>query len=59
MDKYPPLITELLAIPCRMPLGPGAPGRAADMLRSLAAVALFAPAALRHFAMGRACLAGP
>ena len=59
MDTYPPLVTELLAGPPRMPLGPGAPDRAAaDRLRRCDVAALLAPAAVRQPAMARACLAG-
>jgi hypothetical protein len=59
MDTYPSFITELLAIPCRMPLGPGTPDHAAaDKLRRLDIAAVFAPAAVRDPAMARACLAG-
>ena len=59
MDNYPPLVTELLALPCRMPLGPGTPDQAAaTRLRRSDVPALFAPAAVRHPAMARACLAG-
>jgi hypothetical protein len=50
MDAYPPAIAELLALPCRMPLGPGTPDRAAaDKLRRLD---------LGDSDMIRACLAG-
>jgi hypothetical protein len=59
MDTYPPLIAELLAIPCRMPLGPGTPDRsAAGKLRGLEVAAAFAPSGVRDGDMARACLAG-
>lgn len=59
MNTYPPVIAELLAVPSRMPLGPGTPDRAAaDKLRRLDAAAVFAPAAVRDPAMAGACLAG-
>jgi hypothetical protein len=59
MDKYPPTLFELLAIPCRMPLAPGSPDRnAADRLRRLDLPTTFAPATVRDADMGRACLAG-
>ncbi|HJT77295.1 MAG TPA: hypothetical protein VJ739_08840 [Gemmataceae bacterium] len=59
MDTYPPVIAELLALPSRMPLGPGIPDRAAaDRLRPLDVAAVFAPAAVRDPAMAGACLAG-
>lgn len=50
---YPPAITELLAIPCRMPLGPGVP--LDSMAATLRGLAL--PRG-RDDRMGRACLAG-
>jgi hypothetical protein len=59
MDTYPPVIAELLAVPCRMPLGPGTPDRrAADKLRRLDLAAACAPASVRRVDMARACLAG-
>src|SRR5436305_419796 len=59
MDTYPPLIADLLAIPCRMPLGPGTPDRAAaDKLGRADVAAVFAAAAVRQPATARACLAG-
>jgi hypothetical protein len=59
METYPPPLAELLAIPCRMPLGPGTPDRtAADRLRRADITALFSPAAVRQPGMARACLAG-
>jgi hypothetical protein len=59
MDTYPPFITELLSIPCPMPLGPGTPDRgAAAKLRRLDVAAAFAPATVRDVDMARACLAG-
>jgi hypothetical protein len=59
METYPPVIAELLALPCRMPLGPGTPDRAAaDRLRGLDVAALFAPMVVRQPEMARACLAG-
>lgn len=59
MDTYPPVIAELLAIPCRMPLGPGTPdGSAVGRLRCLEVASTFAPAAVRDVPMACACLAG-
>src|SRR5262245_40351802 len=50
---YPSAIAELLALPCRMPLGPGAPDRSvADRLRGVTI-----PSA-RDQTAARACLAG-
>jgi hypothetical protein len=59
MEVYPPLIAELLAIPCKMPLGPGTPDRAAaERLRRSDVAAVFAPLAVSQPDMARACLAG-
>jgi len=58
MDTYPPLIAELLAIPCRMPLGPGKPASAADKLRNVDVATVFSPATVRDKDMASACLAG-
>jgi hypothetical protein len=59
MDTYPPFITGLLALPCRMPLGPGTPDPAATgKLRRSDVAAVFAPAAVGNTAMASACLAG-
>jgi hypothetical protein len=59
MNTYPPLVTELLAIPAQMPLGPGTPNQVgADRLRGLDVAALFAPLRVRDTAMAQACLAG-
>jgi hypothetical protein len=56
---YATAIAELLAIPVRMPLGPGTPDRpAADRLCRLDISTAFAPAAVRDADMARACLAG-
>lgn len=53
LSSYTPVVTELLSLPCRMPLGPGAPDRAAaDKLRGV-----MVPGA-RDSAAARACLAG-
>jgi hypothetical protein len=58
MDIYTPFIAELLAVPCRMPLGPGTPDRAAaDKLRSRDLAAVFTPETVGQSAMARACLA--
>jgi hypothetical protein len=59
METYPPFLSELLALPCRMPLDPGSPDPvAADRLRRSDVATVFAPAAVRNPAMARACLAG-
>jgi hypothetical protein len=59
MEPYPPIIAELLALPCRMPLGPGTLDRAAAArLHGLDAAALFAPLAVPDPVAARACLAG-
>jgi hypothetical protein len=58
MSTYPSLIAELLAVPCRMPLGPGAPDRGANKLRDTDVTSLFVPAAVRDANMARACIAG-
>jgi hypothetical protein len=58
-ETYPPLITELLAIPHRPALDHGSPNRGAgDRLRGLEHSALFAPQPVRDQNMTAACLAG-
>jgi hypothetical protein len=59
MDTHPPIVSELLALPSRMPLGPGTPQHVAgDKLRHLGAAAIFAPVAVRNPVMASACVAG-
>jgi hypothetical protein len=59
METYPPLLKELLALPARMPLGPGTPDQAAaDRLRHPDLPALFRPEVVVRPDMARACLAG-
>jgi hypothetical protein len=59
MDKYPPPIAELLAIPHPVSLDTGSPNASAgDRLRGFDAHALFTPSKVRDADMARACLAG-
>ncbi len=58
-ENYPPAIAELLALPGHMPLDAGEPNReAAERLRGLNVVTLFAPVTVRDPVAARACLAG-